>query len=75
MTPQEKAIELIGKFKYFVDSNSKWNEYDSFLEIQNAKKCAKIAVEEIINFLLEFSSLNTVDYTYYNEVLKEIDNI
>ena len=71
MKPQEKAIELIIKFKPFVDSNSDWNEYDSFQEIQMAKQCAKIAVEEILKAIYGW----TLDIRYWNEVLTEIDKI
>lgn len=80
MNAKEKAKELVEKFKSFVHCTSSWNEYDDYLELENAKQCAKIAVEEIINnSVLNYSgsdfSDNEImsDTEYWNEVLKEID--
>lgn len=77
---KDKAKELVEKFKSFVHCTSSWNEYDDYLELENAKQCAKIAVEEIINnSVLNYSgsdfSDNEImsDTEYWNEVLKEID--
>jgi hypothetical protein len=45
MTPQEKAIELLSKM-YSVDE---WDDYnDPTMSYKHAKKCALIAVDEII---------------------------
>lgn len=80
MNEKEKAKELVEKFKSFVHCTSSWNEYDDYLELENSKQCAKIAVEEIINnSVLNYSgsdfSDNEImsDTEYWNEVLKEID--
>jgi hypothetical protein len=49
MTPKEKAIELVSKFKPYAD----YTECDIFNQIErmhiNAKNIALIAVDEIIN--------------------------
>ena len=68
MTPQEKAQELVDKFR---------NEITSFLSDNmkkiNAKKCALIAVDEILN-------INSVDKDfslsfYWQDVKDEIQNL
>ena len=71
MTPKEKAQELVDKFR---------NEITSFLGDNmkkiNAKKCALIAVDEIL-FVLEFN----LDFkmgrsiAYYLEVKQEIEKL
>jgi hypothetical protein len=68
MTPKEKAQELVDKFR---------NEITSFLGDNmkkiNAKKCALIAVDEILN-------INSVDKDfslsfYWQDVKDEIQNL
>lgn len=68
MTPKEKAQELVDKFR---------NEITSFLGDNmkkiNAKKCALIAVDEILN-------INSVDKDfslsfYWQDVKDEIKNL
>lgn len=68
MTPKEKAQELVDKFR---------NEITSFLGDNmkkiNAKKCALIAVDEILN-------INSVDKDfslsfYWLDVKDEIENL
>ena len=71
MTPKEKAQELVDKFR---------NEITSFLGDNmkkiNAKKCALVAVDEIL-FLLEFNLDFRMErsITYYLEVKQEIQNL
>ena len=70
MTPKEKAIELVVKFKHtaYSDYLTTDNEYN------NAKQCALIAVEEILNVIVgtyDFDVLNQ----YWQEVKKEIENL
>ena len=43
MTPKEKAIELVDKYKLL--------DYSSNLSIEKSKQCALIAVDEIIDLL------------------------
>lgn len=49
MSPKEKAIELVERFKPYSD----YQEDDCFSEVErmliNAKQCALIAVDEILN--------------------------
>jgi uncharacterized protein (DUF169 family) len=68
MTPQEKAKELVEKY-YQSNLNYWFNKNTS-------KKCAKIAVQEIISAIdwHEFETPNK-ELEFWNEVLKEIDNL
>ena len=60
MTPKEKAKELFDKHFEFVEALSASNQ------IENAKKCALITVNEILNYIPQ---------TYWFEVEKEIKKI
>lgn len=72
MTPKEKAIELISKFKPYAD----YQEDDCFNQIEkmliNAKQCALIAVEEILD-IAEF--YNDVEFIWWEEVKQEIEKL
>lgn len=48
MTPKEKAIELVEKFKIYLGTDAAGEEY--FTSDLDAKRCAYIAVDEIIKF-------------------------
>jgi hypothetical protein len=67
MTPKEKAIELISKFKPYAD----YQEDDCFNQIEkmliNAKHCALIAVDELIK------EVNNCDVGYWEKVKEEIE--
>ena len=83
MNEKEKAKELVEKFKSFVHCTSSWNEYDDYLELENSKQCAKIAVEEIImsgglepqlkRHKMQNIPAQTHEIEYWFEVKKEID--
>jgi hypothetical protein len=66
MTPKEKAIELIDKFKlkhkFFTNSFIK----------TTAKQCVLIAVDEIL-YITEHESPST--YVYYVKVKQEIESL
>jgi hypothetical protein len=85
MTPKLKAKELIEKFKphshFWVHDLGRQKDYD-IEQLENAKQCALIAVDEIfehINYIfqeLEKDKLpNKFDdeIEYWNEVKKEIE--
>ena len=64
MTPKEKAAELINKMFYTQSSMTKWSE---------AKQCALIAVDEVID---EIKQDYTSDrYAYWHEVKAEIEKL
>ena len=88
MTPKEKAIELIDKFEDFVD----YQEDDCFTQREkmliNAKQCALIAVDELINTefqtvskLLDLIKKNKIrlvislNKDYWQEVKEEIEKL
>ena len=72
MTPKEKAEELFNKFR---------NEITSFLgdnmKDKNAKKCALIAVDELIkiHYLLTTTHETSPSISYWQEVKKEIEKL
>ena len=64
MTPKEKALELYNKM------------YDYSLFEEEAKRCALIAVDEILNNIDFTSMINgTDDYNYWQEVKQEIEKL
>lgn len=72
MTPKEKAEELVDKFR---------NEILSFLgdriKDQNAKRCALIAVDELIkiHYLLTNTNDTSPSINYWKEVKQELNNL
>jgi hypothetical protein len=75
MTPQEKAIELVDKF-YFIEESQ---ECDAWIDGYLAKKCAIIAVKEIINANGLHPNDTDYDYNkaevYWQEVKTEIEKL
>ena len=74
MTPKEKAIELVGKFSPLVEY---WDFYNNELRInedilKDAKQCAIIAVDEILNITLSYAGK---DYDFWQEVKIEIQEL
>lgn len=69
MIPHEKAKELYYYYETFF-------EIDDNFKKSKIKKCALIAVDEIINELSEFD-LAVLDYTviYWNVVKQEIEKL
>jgi hypothetical protein len=72
ITPKLKAIELIDKFEDFVD----YQEDDCFTQREkiliNAKRCALIAVDEIIK---EHYPQDIKRCEYWQEVKQEIEKL
>ena len=70
MTPQEKAIKLVIKFSNYAC----WGRFEDEDEnLQNSKKCALIAVDEVWRQLE--SARVFEDYDYWQEVKKEIEKL
>jgi hypothetical protein len=63
MSPREKAKELIDKHVYYVQSSS------AFGQMENAKACALITVEELLN---EITSID--DINWWKRVIEQINN-
>jgi hypothetical protein len=72
MTPQEKAKELCNKFlrTYKVDLYPPFN-----LASQEAKECALIAVDEILNHHSQEQGLYRIDTYYWQQVKQEIQKL
>jgi hypothetical protein len=67
MNIKEKAIELVNKFYDATDDH--WNQ--DFV----AKKCALIAVDELIKVACDLDIDETVTKLYWQEVKKEIEKL
>jgi len=63
MTPKEKSIELVNKYLQIYDGR-----------VIEAKKCALISVDEIIEVLNTFESIyiEMIDIKYWQEVKQEL---
>jgi hypothetical protein len=64
-TPKEKAVELSNKF-YFISS--------FFSDLEDAKECALIAVDEILK-VVSFYNDTQAEITYWEEVKREIEKL
>jgi hypothetical protein len=75
MTPKEKAQELYNK--YTVATWIKMDEIKYLTTIPNAKQCALIACDEVIEYLTSSSdimiSVNALEY--WQEVKTEIEKL
>jgi len=74
--PKEKAEQLIEKYKQYSQLEIGYQGITS--RIQSAKKCALIAVDEIIKLLVDLSDGNFTyinDVMYYQEVIQEIEKL
>jgi len=69
MTPKEKANELVYKHFEFVEAWSVSNQ------IENAKQCALITVDELIKQEISLLGLSENYIEWYNWVKEEIEKI
>jgi hypothetical protein len=76
MTPKEKAKEL---FKRYIEFTQEWDELDGYIVNKyNAKQCALITVDEIINSNPHSNPMNTNGFStmaYWMEVKQEIKKL
>lgn len=82
MTSHNKAKELVNKFKPIVYSIDNYGDYDESIALVNAKSCALIAVDEILNMVnyqpmfIDLSTMETIySYDYWEQVKQEINNL
>ena len=71
MEAKEKAKELVDKFKYGL-----WEKRGINITQEDAAHCALIAVDEIINsiVIIDLTAAEN-QFTYWEEVKKEIENL
>jgi hypothetical protein len=73
MTPKEKAIELVDKFREY--SHTDFNYYSGVdTEIKNAKQCALIAVDLLISETFLDFYVNHPQ-PYWQEVKTELEKL
>ena len=81
MTPQQKALELVDKYRElvisapYVDSEDGSCIAETWMLTRSAKQCALIAVDEILNALSYKVSSNFEEIQYYVEVKQEIEKL
>ena len=80
MTPKDKANELVDRMYFIISNNGQFTGVHSIPnKFAEAKKCALIAVDEIIESVLPSSDFggdinkNTVEY--WQEVKQEIEKL
>jgi hypothetical protein len=71
MTPKAKAVELFNDYYSYLKANLMYDEE----AMQDAKQCALIAVDEILEIINETMILVDIesDYDYWQEVKQEIE--
>jgi hypothetical protein len=74
MTPKEKAKELVERFSEYSHTEfiSYRGGYQLDTQIQNAKQCALIAVDEILKLVSNDLDLYYKDCIYWEQVKAEI---
>ena len=80
MTSKEQALELYGKFFNNAESRNKIGLYDEDLHKYNAKQCALIAVDEVIEYLqYKWDTIGFAEYLIdmnkYIEVKQELEKL
>jgi hypothetical protein len=80
MTPKEKAKELVDRFEEFADDMECNVFTSSENRFKNAKQCAIIAIDLILDELLEIVTVTSSKYiikhiNYYQEVKHEIEKL
>jgi len=71
ITPQKKAKELVDKFRLYLGTDAVGEEY--FTSDLDAKRCALIAIDEIIKFGNEQGIREPM--MYYYKVKEEIEKL
>jgi hypothetical protein len=77
MNPKEKAKQLIDSFKPLLQRWDCYNDEpvdDEFI-IYDAKKCALIAIDEIIDALENHAYFEEEQYNFFVKVKKEIEDV
>lgn len=69
MTPEEKAKELVLRYLKIDNNTKEW--FNSHI----AKRCALIAVDEILNHHYQEQGLYRIDKYFWEQVKKEIEKL
>jgi hypothetical protein len=72
MTPKDKAEELVNKFHKF--TYTAVHAHKTSGEYADAKQCALIAVDEILNFI-NTDAFSYTNEEYWKEVKQEIEKL
>ena len=76
MTPKEKAEELVDNYNGLAHSDFHMQTgYDESQRFENAKQCALIAVDEIIESYKTKNLIYPKEIIYYEEVKQEIKKL
>ena len=77
MTPKKKAKELVYKYEYLVTTWDCYNDepLKEKYKLHDMKKCALIAVDEILKIKLLWYQKDTKELEYWQEVKQEIELI
>jgi hypothetical protein len=70
MTPKEKAKQLFDKICQTIATEK--TDYGYYTNVIQAKQCALIAVDEILNLDID---TNVLDYWWWQEVKQEIEKL
>lgn len=73
MTPKEKAIELVGKYNFRHDILKK--EFVFYQTLDESKRCALIAVIELLKETEEIEGMRVINNPYWMEVKNEIQKL
>lgn len=69
MIPKEKALELVNKFRRYTDGTDEDDRFSPAMEKENAKLCAILAVDEIMQHCYQ------VMKPFWQEVKQEIEQL
>lgn len=82
MTAKEKAQELVNKFRKYASGDDDDYRFSPAIEKENAKLCAVLAVDEILNNAVKYNAYDGVtdsdiwiDTEYWEEVKQEIEKL
>jgi len=78
MTPKQKAEELFKKYRIImfpIICNKNIYHGESLFSDDMAKKCALIAVDEIISINISTPTDYGASWTYWNQVKREIEKL
>jgi len=73
MTSKQKAKQLFDK--YCLALKTEGNEFEYWTNVIDAKRCAMILVNEVIESHQFLDSIKTTTYKYWREVKKEIEKL